>query len=173
MFLAWLLHSLCRGDAPSERLAGLALIVVATLAHMLTGVSGGKIDTSPLQIKPELPLVAANPISFLEVDFNEPLKVARRLYYLTDSRAASQWHYTESEGFGDLRLYYPVKGTVCSYQSFTHEHSHFLVFGTPGGPEQWLLTKLQSAGAAIRRVAHFENPYHDSDLFEVVLSASR
>ncbi len=131
-------------------------------------------------LHPELPIVAASAVTFLEMDNREADKVAQRLYYLTDREAAAQIsHATLFDSYGKLKQVFPIRGTIEHYQDFVRAYSRFLVVGTYGYPEDWLLQKLQADGAMARRAwqLDLDRPYKDRDVYEIIMpprsSASR
>jgi hypothetical protein len=72
-----------------------------------------------------------------------------------------------------LKQYFPIRAHIESYEDFAAKHSHFLVFGEPEHPEQWLLRKLIAEGAKVDRVGDYVTPYEDSVLYEVTLPLAR
>jgi len=122
------------------------------------------------QIRPDLPLVAASGLTFLEMDhYGDPQTVAR-LYYLTDRRLAL--HYagaTIFEGMPALKQYFPIRANVAPFDQFTAEHKSFLVLGTPEYPEDWLLRALVDTKAEIRYLSDLPGPYKDTQLYLVAI----
>ena len=122
------------------------------------------------EVHPELPIVAASALTFLEMDNREADKVARRLYYLTDREAAAQIsHATLFDSYGKLKQVFPIRGTIEHYQDFVRAYPRFLVVGTYGYPEDWLLQKLQADGAMARRAWQLDLPYKDKDVYEIIM----
>jgi len=119
-------------------------------------------------LHPELPIVAASPLTFLEMDNREAGKVTYRLYYLTDQEASAQIsHATLFESYGGLKGVFPIRGTIERYQDFVRENPRFLVLGTYGYPEDWLLQKLQADGASARLGWELQESYKDKDVYEI------
>ncbi len=101
-----------------------------------------------VSFQPKLPLVAASGLTFLEMDNREDAALTSRLYYLTDRQSAvAIAHATIFEGFGELKHVFPIRASVVPYHDFLATHGHFLVIGTYGYPEDWLLRKLEMDGA--------------------------
>ncbi len=126
------------------------------------------------EIHPELPFVAASGVTFLEMDHREGAGFVRRLYYLTDHDAAVRYaHATIFDGLADLRRYFPIRANVEQYKAFIAAHNHFLVFATPGYPEDWLLAKLKDDGATIRQISEFDTDYLNRFLFEISMPGGR
>lgn len=118
----------------------------------------------------DLPIVAASALTFLEMDNRETGAVARRLYYLTDQEASAQIaHATLFESYGELKRVFPIRGTIERYQDFVRENPRFLVVGTYGYPEDWLLQKLQADGAAARLAWEIPPSYKDQDVYEITM----
>ncbi len=124
-------------------------------------------------IYPDQPIVAASGLTFVEMSKYENPSILARLYYLRDRAAALR--YANATMFEDMNGYqaaFHFPGTVESYPAFIAQHRRFLVFGTIGYPEDWLLRKLIADGAKVRPLCSFESPYKDKDLYEVELAGS-
>ena len=120
------------------------------------------------QISPELPFVTASGLTFLEMDHREEAGFVKRLYYLTDQDSAVRYaHATIFETMPAVARYFPVRATIAPYHSFLAAHDRFLVFATPGYPEDWLLDKLKEDGLKIRQVCQTDTEYRDKVLYEV------
>jgi hypothetical protein len=128
---------------------------------------------SPLQlsqVQPELPLVDAGGLTFLEMDHQANDTFVRRLYYLTDTPSAIQYaHATIFEGFEELKHQFPIRANVEPYTQFIQQHRTFLVYGTFDFPEDWLLRKLLADGAELKYLGKFNEGYRDEDLYEVTV----
>jgi hypothetical protein len=128
-------------------------------------------------VRPDLPLVAAGGVTFFEMNHYEKPDFLSRLYYLKDRSAAMRYTHTnlfEDRGFGDgMAPYFPISAGVSSYASFVHEHREFLVLGTYGAPEEWLLHKLRDDGARLTWLGTYPLPYVDSNLYLVSLTAAK
>lgn len=119
-------------------------------------------------LHPQLPIVAASPLTFLEMDNREDDRIARRLFYLTDHQAAAQIsHATLFDSYAQLKGVFPIRGTIEPYQDFVRAHPRFLVIGTYGYPEDWLLQKLQADGARARCGWRLDLAYKDKDVYEI------
>ncbi len=119
-------------------------------------------------IKPDLPIVAASGLTFVEMGQYESPALVSRLFYLRDRTAAIQFaHATIFEDISDFQRAFKLPGAIESYWQFTQTHPDFLVFGTFDYPEDWLLRKLAADGAAITPVGKYATPYKDKTLFEV------
>jgi len=119
-------------------------------------------------LHPKLPIVAASALTFLEMDNREPDGVVKRLYYLTDPEASARIsHATLFESYGNLKRVFPIRGTIEPYQDFVRVNPKFLVVGTYGYPEDWLLQKLQADGATARHAWQLQLSYKDRELYEI------
>ena len=117
------------------------------------------------QIHPELPLVAASGLTFLEMDHYEPPETVGRLYYLTDREHALQYaHATLFEGPA-IKQHFPIRARVEPFVDFVQAHPRFLVLGTPDYPEDWLLRYLLAIHARLEFLGEFPSEYKDSQLF--------
>ena len=107
------------------------------------------------------------------MDHYELPDVIERLYYLTERDAAIRYaHATIFEGLPVVRRWFPVRAKVEEYRDFVRQHDRFLVLGTPGYVEDWLLSKLKDDGAKIRLLAEMKTSYKDGSLFEVTTSGA-
>ena len=122
------------------------------------------------RVHPELPLVAASGLTFLEMDkYADPATVSR-LYYLTDRDLAIRYaHATIFEGFPTLKKYFPIRAIVEPYEDFVAAHPQFLVLGTPEYPEDWLLRRLLDIHATVQYLGDFAGPYKDTHLYEATM----
>jgi hypothetical protein len=125
-------------------------------------------------VHPELPLVAASGLTFIEMGQYENSALTSRLFYLSDHQAAVQYaHASLFDDLAEFREAFRLRGSVESYNSFVAAHRDFLVFGTYDYPEDWLLKKLASDGATIRLSGNYATPYKDKSLFAVHLNRSK
>jgi hypothetical protein len=124
-------------------------------------------------VEPQLPLVAASGLTFLEMDHYEGTGLRSRLYYLKDRSAALEYsHATLFEDFlplDQLAKYFPIGGNVQPYSSFTQRYRKFLVLGTVDYPEDWLLRKLAADGATLVPIGYYVLPYKDHTLYRITL----
>jgi Dolichyl-phosphate-mannose-protein mannosyltransferase len=133
--------------------------------HMVTTESQmAKLET----IDPQLPLVAASGLTFLEMDRYEPPQTVNRLYYLTDRQLSLQYaSATIFEGLGVEKQHFPIRARVEPYSEFIAQNHRFLVLGTPDYPEDWLIPVLLHQRARLIFLGDFRGPYKDHELFEV------
>lgn len=124
-------------------------------------------------VRPTLPLVAASGLTFVEMNRHESQDVLSRLYYLTDREAAVHYAHTNLfERLSELRSDFGLRGTVEPYPLFLKHHREFLVLGTPGYPEDWLLSKLAHDGARIMPVGTYDIPYKDTTIYDVIVTVN-
>jgi hypothetical protein len=158
------------------RLAGLTVLALFTgscfatkylepLAHLQAATP----FTSKLEsINPDLPVVMASGLTFLEIDHYSEGRFLARVYYLTDRESALKYAHADMfEGLPGVKRYLPVRAQVIPYQSFVAQHRRFLVLGTVNYPEDWLLRKLIAERVPLRRVGIFRIPYKDKSLYLV------
>ena len=119
-------------------------------------------------IDPNLPLVDASGLAFLEMNRRESPATLSRVFYLTDPDASLQFaHANIFEGMNDEARVFPLHGHVQNYEDFRRQHLHFFVLGTFDYPEDWLLRKLQADGANLRVLGRVSDSYRDHELYEV------
>jgi 4-amino-4-deoxy-L-arabinose transferase-like glycosyltransferase len=165
--------------APMAASAVLLLFVIAfnlgsglkqsVWAHRGSGstLTGGTLDRT----MPQLPLVTASGLTFLEMDHYESEATVRRLYYLTDQELAVRYAgATIFEGLQTVKGYFPIRAHVTPYRDFVAAHPVFLVLGTPDYPEDWLLRALLAMQEDVRYLGELPVPYKDTQLYEVTVS---
>jgi hypothetical protein len=119
---------------------------------------------------PDLPVVAASGLTFLEMDHYASPSLVHRLYYLTDRQlATSMSHASIFEGFAKLKKYFPIRASVEPYREFVIDHPRFLVLGTMNYPEDWLLPELLKIHATVQFLGTADGPYKDRNLFLVTM----
>jgi 4-amino-4-deoxy-L-arabinose transferase-like glycosyltransferase len=126
------------------------------------------------QAHPELPLVAASGLTFLEMDHEQPAETVQRLYYLTDRQYALQYaHATIFEGLPTVKKHFPIRGHVEPFRDFVRIHPRFLVLGTIDYAEDWLLRYLLSIHAKLEFAGEFPSQSKDTQLFVVDMPATK
>jgi Dolichyl-phosphate-mannose-protein mannosyltransferase len=107
-------------------------------------------------VHPELPLVDASGINFLELDRYADPPTIGRLYYLTGGDLAIKYsHASIFEGMAYLTTKFPIRSRVEKYQNFVQEHPRFLVLGQMSYPEDWLLRCLRDNHASLQYLSDF------------------
>jgi Dolichyl-phosphate-mannose-protein mannosyltransferase len=143
-----------------------------TMYAIRHGVQAG--DSSMLTtIKPELPLVIENGLTFFEMNQFEDGKLLNRSYYLKDRPAAIRYsHGTLFEDFEPpdrLDPEFHIRAHVSDYGSFVAAHRHFLVLASGNGA-YWLVHKLHDDGEQVEKVADANTLYRDTELYLVTVS---
>jgi hypothetical protein len=122
------------------------------------------------KVYPDLPLVAASGLTFMEMDHEQPTATVDRLFYLTDMNLALTYaHATMLENlFATMRQCLPIRGHIEPFGAFVSTHRRFLVLGTPGYAEDWLLRYLMAQQhAKLELVGEFPSESKDSQLYLV------
>ncbi|MGO8986640.1 MAG: ArnT family glycosyltransferase [Terriglobales bacterium] len=120
-------------------------------------------------VAPELPMVANTGLTFVEVDRQESVQVAQRLYFLADEKAASAIaHDTVFAHYELVKQAFPViRGTVEPYHAFIAAHPRFVVIGAYNNPQGWLLRKLDRDGAKLQVIGTCAGYSEDCQIYEV------
>jgi len=162
--------------ATAGYLAVSAACLVLTIGRIIVPTVRDRLHPPPASaaflanLRPDLPIVAASGMTFVEMGQYESREVSSRLFYLLDRSAAIQFaHATIFEDLADFQKSLDLAGHVENYTKFTHNHRDFLVFGTLNYPEDWLLRKLSSDHSVIVPLGAYETPYKDKTVFEVHL----
>lgn len=125
-------------------------------------------------IKPDLPIVAASGLTFIEANHYESREFTSRLYYLVDRDSAIRYaNATIFEQYPRLTRWFPIRSHFAPFKQFTEQHRRFLVLGTPSYPEDWLLRKLAAERIAVAHIKRLELPYKDKDIYEVAMPETR
>jgi len=160
-----------RNSSAAVASAGLILILFcftkAGTAKLMTPYENT--STSYRTVRPELPFVTASGLTFLEMDHREAPEFIHRLYDLTDRESAVRYHTNIFEWLPIMKQWLPIRATIVPYREFVSRNRQFLVLGTAGFPEDWLLPKLQEDGAQIRLLQDVKTGYRDRELYEVTL----
>jgi hypothetical protein len=172
LFGLWLARKFSPLPARAGAIAGACLIAIQVVVLPLISEfrygSPAKNAAVLQKVKPDLPLVAASGLTFVEISQYENASIVSRLYYLTDRCAAIRYaHATLFERMGDLVKDFGLRGTVEPYTKFISQHQQFLVLGTFGYPEDWLLDKLVADGATVTPAGYLPIPYKDKSVYEV------
>lgn len=124
--------------------------------------------------RPDLPLVAASGLTFMEMGYREPAPFVHRLYYLQDPAGARKYASSElyeAKQFSEYRNYFPQQtGNIAPYAEFLRTHRKFLVYGTVNYWEDWLLRRLMEEGAQLVWLGSVRGSYKDTDLYEVTVA---
>lgn len=126
-------------------------------------------------VYPNLPLVDASGLTFLEMDRYANPATVKRLYYLTDGAFALRYaHATIFEGLTRVKRVFPIRANIAPYPQFVSKHRRFLALGTPGYPEDWLFRRLMDIHASLRYLGDFDigdfaGPFTSYQLYEVTM----
>jgi hypothetical protein len=173
MALAWIFrYKAAIGYGMSAILAALliALNVLAPLYKMYFLPPPAK-DAAILEhVRPDLPIVAASGLTFVELGHYEKRELLSRVFYLKDRTSAIAYaNATIFEDLDRVQKDFALPGHVEAYANFVRCNPHFLVLGTPDYPEDWLLRKLADEGARIKLIGTYTFPYKDKRLYEITL----
>jgi hypothetical protein len=142
---------------------------VYTIRHGGQAGDGSMLTT----IRPDLPLVIENGLTFFEMNQFEDGSLLNRAYYLKDRPAAIRYsHGTLFEDFEPpdrLDPEFHIRGHVKDYGSFIAQHPHFLML-TSGNGAYWLVHKLHADGEQVEKVADVNIPYRETELYLVTVS---
>ena len=123
-------------------------------------------------VRPDLPLVDASALTFVEMNHRESPELLRRTYYLTDNVLALRYSNASLwQGEGDVSRILRFRGKVQDLSTFKAGHSEFLVLGTYDYPEDWLLRALVAEGDTVQYLGNFKTTYKDKDLYKVTIRA--
>jgi hypothetical protein len=146
-----------------------ALRVAASRSQAPQAASGADYAS----VKPDLPLVAASALTYVEMNHREQPSVLHRLYFLRDRAAAIQYaHSTLFDGEDVVASTFHFQSRVETLDDFEARHPRFLVLGTLNYPEDWLLRKLEADGDTVRHLGTYDVSYKDKDLYEVTIQTA-
>lgn len=147
-------------------LAGSNITPVLTSIRNLRSRGAPRPPSPIVSVRPDLPLVAASGISFLELDKYADPPTISRLYYLTGRDLAIRYsHATIFEGMGYLTTKFPIRARVQPYQQFVADHPNFLALGNIDYPEDWLLRRLRDVHASLQ----YLGDYYGTPLYLVTM----
>ncbi len=173
LFLASLFRARPRpGYAAALVLAGMILVLSVAIPMRRTFVV--RDDSAALiRMRPDLPLVAASGLTFVEMNHYEPASLVSRLFYLRDRTAAIRYaHATMFEDLDRFSREFGLPGKVVPYRDFIRTHHEFLVLGTFSYPEDWLLKRLAAENARIVFLGRLSLVYKDKDLYIITVRDS-
>lgn len=166
-----------------RRSAALMVAVLALLeSHALPGAllqlrHPGHVLPTPLPCAPcqlaakmHLPLVDANGLTFVEMSHRESPATLANTFYMQDLNAAHTLaHASIFDHLDDVQQTFGLTDRVVDATQFEQAHRRFLVYGSYGYPEQWLLRKLKADGAHIQLMDESTGSYADQDTWLVEL----
>jgi hypothetical protein len=131
-------------------------------------MEGGRMPIPLASLNPNLPIVTASPMTFVEMSDREKPDIAKRVVYLTDVHAAMQYsHYTLFENEGKIARLLNLPSHGEPLQPFLQQHQEFYVVGDYHRPEVWLLRKLAADGLDLDYLGTFQSTYQSEDLYLV------
>jgi hypothetical protein len=145
------------------------VLVIDTGPQSNVGIaSGGRMPIPLTTLDPDLPIVAASPMMFVEMSDRESPAIARRLFYLTDVNAAYQYaHYTLFENEDKIRRMLNLPSQTQDLSGFIASHEQFYLLGDYSAQEIWLPRKLAADGMKLDYLGKFESSYESNDLYLV------
>ena len=148
LFGLWNVVSAMRGDATPGRVTTLAIV------------------------RPDLPLVIENGITFFEMNHFEDNGVMNRVHYLEDPQADIKYaHSTLFDDFETPKRLAPefhIHAQIDDYASFLSQHSQFLMLTNRRGV-YWLVAKLHHDGEEIEKISDVDVPYTESEVYLVTV----
>ncbi len=152
-------------------LSTFAAALTANLRHpKATVVNTGQ--ASYRTIDPDLPMVVDSGLTYVEMNNRESPVFLNRVYYLTDESAAVKYaHATLFQSEAEVSRIFGFRSHVETLKDFEAQHRRFLVLGTYGYPENWLLRKLEADGDDLRFLGTYNTSYTAKDLYEVTLDS--
>jgi hypothetical protein len=123
-------------------------------------------------IRPDLPIVVENGLTFFEMNHFEESSLLDRVHYLKNRPASIK--YSHSTLFDDfepperLDKEFHIHAHVDDYASFLARHPQFLMF-TEGNGTYWLVSKLRDEGQQIEKMESVPAPYSDSEVYLVTV----
>jgi 4-amino-4-deoxy-L-arabinose transferase-like glycosyltransferase len=176
LLLAGLLAAGVKGNSNRAVAAACLILILFCATRAGTGIlvrDDLDASTAYRTTRPDLPFVTAGGMTFLEMDQREAPGFTGRLYYLTDRESAVRNHSTIfEEVFPPARKWFPIRAKIEPYREFVTRNHEFLVLGTRGFPEDWLLQKLEQDGARITLLEELKTGYQDRELYQVTVGGS-
>jgi len=131
-------------------------------------VVGGRRPIPLATLDPTLPIVAASPMTYVEMSDRENPQIARRVFYLTDRDAEIRYaHYTLFDNEDKIRRLLGLSSHTEEMSRFLSEHTVFYVVGDYKDKEIWLLRALAEDGMQLDYLGKFQSTYGSNDLYEV------
>jgi hypothetical protein len=101
--------------------------------------------------RPELPLVLANGLDYLEMNHYANEAIRGRMQYLLSEETARELTGSDvfDKSFPIMRRWFPMRAPLVPYAEFLAKHREFLVLSRSSHPLEWLIQKLEHDGARI------------------------
>jgi hypothetical protein len=146
-------------------LFGLVTVVSAMRSHV-------RPRTALATVRPDLPLVVENGMTFFEMNHFEDGSLLNRVHYLEDPQAYIKYPNSNLfDGYERLDPEFHIRGHVDDYASFLAQHSQFLML-TEGRGVFWLVSKLHDDGEEIEKISEVDVPYGESEVYLVTVRKS-
>ncbi len=126
-----------------------ALLEFKTVQQVSGNSSDNEIKLFREQAESNLPIIAADPHTFIELAHYAPPEITSRLIYLADPDAALKLlgHNSVERGMNDLlKPWFHLN--IVDYKSYTAAHPRFFVYGKLGFLD-WVIPKLKEDGMRI------------------------
>lgn len=161
--------------------AGYVAAGVVLLFGLLNVVTVMRSDARPgrgialAMVRPDLPLVIENGLTFFEMNHFEDSSLMNRVHYLEDRQAAIK--YSHSTLFDDfeppqrLDPEFHIRAQVDDYASFLSHHPQFLMLANRTGV-YWLVSKLRDDGEEIEKISAVDVPYTETEVYLVTVRKS-
>jgi hypothetical protein len=125
--------------------------------------------TTLAMVRPDLPLVIENGMTFFEMNHFEDSSLLNRIHFLEDPPADIKYaNSTLCDAFEKLDPEFHIRGHVDDYASFLSEHRQFLML-TEGKGVFWLVSKLHDDGEEIEKISVVDVPYWESEVYLVTV----
>jgi hypothetical protein len=131
--------------------------------------------TALATVRPDLPLVIEDGLTFFEMNHFEDSGLLNRVHYLEDREADIK--YSNSTLFDDfeppqrLDPEFHIRGHVDDYASFLSQHRQFLMLTNRTGV-YWLVSKLRDDGEEVEKISAVDVPYTESEVYLVTIRKS-
>jgi hypothetical protein len=131
--------------------------------------------TALRMLRPDLPLVVEDGLTFFEMNHFEDSSLLNRVHYLENRQADIK--YSNSTLFDDfeppqrLDPEFHISAHVEDYASFLSQHRQFLMLADDEGVS-WLVSKLRDDGEQIEQISAVDVPYMESKVYLVTVRKS-
>ena len=126
---------------------------------------------APLDLQhldPALPIVAAGPMTFVEMSDREAASITARTYYLTDRDGALRFSgYTLFDNEAKIRSLLHLPSQTSPLNAFLAAHPRFYVIADYSSPAEWLPRDLLAHRYVLQYLGKLATTYDDHDLFLV------
>ncbi len=156
----------------------LALFIGAAIRFHVEGAMTPALDATMAQqgvlpfdlarLDPSLPIVTANPMTYIEMSDRESAPVQARTVYLTDYDAAMRFSgYTLFDNEEKIRRLLQLTSRTAPLDPFLATTPRFYMVGTFTNEQEWLPRALAARHIPLQYLGKFLTTYEDSDLYFV------